>query len=259
MFRKREFEQPRFRHVREDRLRSIIRKAEELYPKGECLDIGCGSSINGGYTTVDIRPEFDIRNEEGKVVAKVKPDLCVDARVWFASGYMDNPQLLEQYPDKDKIKPERWQLIKLSHFIEHIPWIHGEMMFRWVHGLLADGGMVWIATPNFEYITRVYIKNRELQKRGLGVRYPRAEHPFLRDGVQYDMQRWANFKFMSGGSPGDHHMSMWDEYMLASTLEYTGFSDIRMASGPVIHCCAYKPTGITSDTEEAVRRAMGDA
>jgi len=122
--------------------------------------------------------------------------------------------------------------------------------------VLAPGGMVYVATPNLAYAIGVYVANRERQMRGKSLSYPVSEHTYLKPGVDHDMQRWVNFKFFSGCSPGDTHHTAFDRLWLYELLKLQGFEKISIHDGATLKAIAYKPGLAQFNVDEAIDRVV---
>lgn len=218
--------------------------------KPECLDVGSGVDKSDGLMTLDIREEFD-------------PYFCGDLRCLFAPGYTERDEetppgrlVLEDYPSLMDFPENEFMVLKLQHIIEHIEWIYQEFLFWWIEKTLAPGGMVYIATPNFAYSVGVYMENRKKQLAGKAMSYPISEHTYLKPGVQHDLQRWVNFKIMSGCSPGDTHNSAFDRLWLYEALKICGLERISIHDGATLKAIAFKPGMQQYSVDEAVRRVV---
>lgn len=233
------------RNISEQGIENAIITMAEQHGREFCIDIGSGEDKNSPLRENDLIQTLDIRKE-------FSPDYVGDMRCLFAPDY---PASIDDYPDLLRIPTNNYMLVKLQHVVEHIEWIYQEFMFRWILDILAPGGMVNIATPNLEYIVGVYVVNRKKQRKGTEVRYPIDEHTYFKPGVESDMQRWVNFKMMSGCSPGDYHHCMYDRYWLYEMLCNTGFERISIYDDATLKVVAYKPQLQQFDVNEAIKRA----
>ena len=213
--------------------------------KDLCLDLGSGSIgvEDPDFTTIDINP-------------KSGADYIGDIKYLFVDHF--NKTIEDDYPSLMNFPVGHYQLIRAVHFIEHIPWIYHDQMFKWVFESLADGGAFWIGTPNLEFIAKIYIKNLYRIYKGKDVKYPDDGHSLVRKHVSTDMVKWVNYKIFSGQSPLDKHQAIYDKSLLFQTLRENGFNKISMFAGHFLSAVAYKPLNFTSPVDEAVRRAVGE-
>lgn len=138
---------------------------------GRLLDIGCG---NGGFLQRARRAGWHVIGVEPDPIAASVAQRSADAEV---------------HPNLDALETERFDLITLSHVIEHLH--DPEGMLQACRKLLRPGGRLWIATPNIQ---------------GLGLRiYGEAWQPF----------------------ETPRHLVMPEANVLKSMLERTGFGDVR--------------------------------
>lgn len=186
-----------------------ILRAFENNGKEFCLDIG-GYRSSDKYQIVNIRDDFDV-------------DIHLDIRCCFAPLFS---RYKHQYPDAEKLQYGHYKLIRCSHVVEHIEWIHQESLFRWLRSLLSDGGALYIATPNLEYISREYITSLDRYKSSGNFHVRTEDHPYL-SNVPCDITRWLNSKFNSGCSTdeydfgktlGDYHIALYDSLWLSTMM-----------------------------------------
>jgi len=217
-------------------IRTLVADCEGSYDKKVCLDIG-NPSTDEHYTTLDIVPGGDIQG---------------DVRCAFAPGHQE-----KDCPGVQHLAKGWYMLVRMKHTIEHIEWIYQDFLIRWVHSLLAEGGMFYIHTPSLEYNAKVYLENRKLQDRGKQVKYPVHEHIYCSKDVPTDLQLWVNFKFFSGCSPGDYHHAMFDAPLMNYMLgKY--FHKVNIAASDMISAVAFKAKGPIVTVDDAVERAMVD-
>lgn len=221
--------------------------------KPKCLDVGTGAD----ESVVGHINEFDITIPEActtlDIIQKFNPDIHGDLRAIIEPGDLVT---VERYPQLATILPNTFSLVRLSHFVEHIAWIHQELLLEWIYSILEPGGMVYIVTPNLEFITKIYTKNIKRIKKGLEPKYPLDEHSYCKAGVAHHMQYWTNFKLFSGCSPGDYHHTCYDEYLLGSHLVDKGFTNVVISSTTEVIAVAYKPIEKPEGLDELVKRAV---
>ena len=191
--------------------------------KDVCLEIGdIGPKDN--CLTVDVRDDADYVG---------------DIRGCFSSDYSATDDL-------SRIPLGRFKIVKLIHTVEHIQWIYQDALMAWVLTLLDSGGMIYIDTPNLEYITKVYLSNLQRLEAGERVKFPGREYPNMVDdsgklvNPEKDLQPWTNFKLYSGCSPGDFHHCMYDAYWLVRMLAFVGFEDINISSDETLKAVGFK-------------------
>lgn len=209
----------------------IVHSWENSIERDYCLDIGA-SGHDDHYITLCIDGEADYVG---------------DVRALFApqGGYTITESLLSL--------PEHFfQLVRLSHFIEHIEWLYQRALFEWLFEFVADDGHIVIETPNLDYIINMYQDNMHKLARGKQISYPYREHPdFYTDGETVDLVShfvpWINYKLYSGcsyeGTYYDYHLACFNAYWLGLLLEQAGFVTVRIYSGKSLYAVASKPGG----------------
>ena len=259
----------KFRFVSEEFITNIFGDAVIRFGKDSCLDIGSGVDgvLDDRFISLDEKADLPLKEGDGvasrypdKVGKVFHPNYVGDIKALFAPGYCDNAEFVNDNQGLLSLPEGAWKAIRAKHIIEHIPWRYAEKCIEWMCNLLEDGGVVYIATPNLEFISKVYSVNLERQKAGEPVSYPLHEHAYFRQGVQWDMQRWANFKIFSGGSPGDEHRACFDTELLVNLLWEAGFRKISVFSGHTLMALAYKVPQNRIEYDdglgESVRRAV---
>lgn len=226
--------------------------------KKYCLDIGSDKYPSEEYQQVDFREGFEHLDYKG------------DIRCCFAPGYMNH---LDEFPDLERLMAMKghFKLIKMTHVIEHIEWIHQETLFIFVRGLLCDGGLLYIATPNLEYAARLYVRALEKVRKGKEApsAFPFGDHTYLSAKRDVDVTRWFNSqvmagcsldKFSEGCTRGDYHHSaydgMWLYRMLADSSMAGGFTNVRMYEEKHILAIAQKPYAPAMGLDEALGRVL---
>jgi len=186
----------------------------------DLLDIGSGKS--GDCFTLD-------KDE------KLGCTYTGDMRTLFAPVYNeDAPRSLK------KIKSHTFGFVKMQHIVEHIEWIYQQPMFNWVYSLLRYDGVLFVETPNVDYILKQYLTfAKELAK----------QHPDISSDDPDANIKWLNSKLYSGCSTnkvkdgcvdGDFHLCMYNKDWLVTSLLDTGFKYIKINSEETLSCLAYK-------------------
>lgn len=222
-----------------DKLTKIEAERVSDFGQDLCLDIGVGTDNSDGFTTVDID-------------GSCKPDFVGDIRCLFAPSEFYQDQL-DNYPDMQLLAQKKFMLIRAKHVIEHIEWLYLPTLFEWFSKMLNKGGILIIDTPNLEYIAKMYILNLDKQLADEPVSFPLDEHPDIDDSVPENMQRWINFKIMSGCSPGDYHHSCLDTVLLVHYFKRGGFADPVIYNGSSLRAIAYKSSeGPTKNLDDLI-------
>ena len=205
--------------VSENAIRRIHDKAIESYDKKECLEIGLNDESKD-CVTVDFGD---------------KADYSGDIRGCFAQHGGYEPVL-----EIESLPIEYWKIVKLVHTVEHIEWLYQQVMFNWIYSLLEPGGMIYVDTPNLDYIVQVYNRNIELLNKGLSPEYPYNDHPDF-DSMSLDnLVPWVNYKLFSGCSPNDYHHTCYNNLWLGQMLSKCGFCKIKIFAGKSLLAIAEK-------------------
>ena len=128
-----------YKPVNERRLRELLRHFGELVVGRRLLDVGCGA---GQLVSVANAMGWEARGI----------DLSRSA-VTLAARLGANCKVLDFF--SSDIDRDRFDVIVMSEFIEHVP--QPGRFLRRAHDLLADGGLVYLTTPNFRSLSRYLV------------------------------------------------------------------------------------------------------
>jgi len=146
------------------------------------LEIGPGTHpVNKGWMIMDMidRPYVDINHD-------------VRIRPWpITSGIYD--------------------LVYMSHILEHVPWFDTVATLREVHRILRPGGEVEIWVPDFEKIVKAYLNKK-------------PGDSWFKFNSNKDFMTWINGRLFTYG-PGEEnwHRATFDEVYLKQRLKEAGF------------------------------------
>lgn len=158
-------------------------------------------------------------------------DFCGDIRgIWRSDDY--DVGNIRTIPEK------QFKFIKMQHFIEHIEWIYQKDLFEWVKTLLADDGVMFIETPNLEFICSRYMLSFAKYSDDKTVSYPPNQHPDLKEQDWSHFNKWVNFKLFSGASLNDHHSCLHDRYSIYELLNTMGFANIKVYASETLFVVA---------------------
>lgn len=208
--------------ISEKAIRRLHEKILDMNEKKYCLEIGLNDeSID--CTTVDLGDKADISG---------------DIRGSFAphGGYKPVNEI-------ECLPQDYWNMVQLVHTVEHIEWLYQKSMFEWVHTLLQDEGVIYVDTPNLDYVIDKYKENMKLLGRGEQLNYPFQDHPdFTPDKMLENFIPWVEYKLYSGCSPNDYHHCLYNAIWLGMILEASGFKKIKIHPGKTLLALAVKET-----------------
>lgn len=233
-------------------IRSIV-EDYEANGREYCLDVGSTEWLDDKYESVNFK-KFEGLTYYG------------DIRTMFSPGYMDDA---DRYPDLARIVKGKYKLIRAVDVVEHIEWIHQPFLFRWLRELLVDGGLLYIITPNLDFITQLYARAMKKLSAGKSLDgFPFDEHAYTKAGEPFDIARWTNSILYAGCSSmmvedqrrGDFHHccynKIWLEAMLSRTDMSGGFTNIRIHCDQRLEAIAQKPFDVDSGSESLVKRML---
>jgi predicted SAM-dependent methyltransferase len=109
------------------------------------------------------------------------------------------------------IRSQKYDLVYMSHILEHVPWFQTVDLLKEVHRILKGDGTVEIWVPDFKKIVDAYI----CRKPGDGWRKFNPDRDFM---------TWINGRLFTYG-PGEEnwHRAAFDESFLREQLKKAGF------------------------------------
>jgi predicted SAM-dependent methyltransferase len=170
----------------------LFKRSEEMRK----LEIGSGNMPLPGYEHLDVDPSC--------------PDL-------------DFVCSMDEIPVEDNTFSE----IVSIHSIEHIGWRDGLKTLKEWYRILAPGGKVHIACPNFRFIAEAYLENGQKWVDDFNRMNADQKNALEINGFHCHTL-WANFKIFSSGKGGDEHMAMYDSFLLGHMLKAAGFTSIEV-------------------------------
>jgi len=215
------------------------------------LEVGSGGNPTEGYLHLDVDPEAPHVEFRGDILALVAPH--------------DYPP--EENEGVMKLRGMKFAEIRAVHFIEHIPWIWIDGLFKLFYDLLEPGGRLYIEVPDGLYVMATALRSmapnrlrwlwRLVTRRKKRFAFPVKEHPRLtRSGDPEQFWEWVNFKLFSGCSKtrdgrGDYHHSVFCVDFLRRKLEKAGFSvDSIKSKGGIIYVWATRPYLAVAEEED---------
>lgn len=209
--------------------------------KERCLEIG-NIGPKEDFMTLDIRTGADYRGD-------IKG--CITEDYEMSEGLASLPY-------------GSFVVVRTVNTIEHIPWLYHTALFDWLNRLLTIGGMLYIDTPNLEFITRVYLAGLDYIAKGIEPKFPGHQYPGMANKEtgetiepSKNLQKWTQFKLFSGCSPGDYHHTCYDAYWIARVLDNAGFDKICISNEETLKVVAFKiGERVTSHMDSAMERIL---
>lgn len=120
------------------------------------------------------------------------------------------------------IDDDTYDLIYISHVLEHIPWFQTVDVLKELYRILRNDGIIEIWVPDFKKIVDGYLDNNLISLDGW-YKYNPKKDPYL----------WINGRIFTYG-PGDDnwHRAVFDKVHLSNCLKEAGFVDIDILSKP---------------------------
>jgi len=105
----------------------------------------------------------------------------------------------------------RYDLVYMSHILEHVPWFNVVDVLREALRVLKQEGTIEVWVPNFEKIVEAYLKQR-------------PGDPWRKFNPRNDYMTWVNGRIFTYG-PGDEnwHRTVFDGRYLKQCLRDAGF------------------------------------
>lgn len=114
----------------------------------------------------------------------------------------------------------KYDLVYMSHILEHIPWFKTVDALKEVYRILRTGGTTEIWVPDFEVIVSSYLNKK-------------CGDTWRRNNSQNDYMVWLNGRIFTYG-PGEEnwHRAIFDEKYLRQCLREAGFRNTERLKKP---------------------------
>lgn len=121
------------------------------------------------------------------------------------------------YPIKSNI----YDLVYMSHILEHIPWFKTIKTLKEVYRIIKNGGIVEIWVPDFAKIIKAYINPRLMHKDG-----------WYKYNPEKDIMKWINGRIFTYGPEPNWHKTVFDRSYLSKCIKKAGFNSIKNIKKP---------------------------
>lgn len=113
-----------------------------------------------------------------------------------------------------------YDLVYMSHILEHVPWFQTIDVLKEVRRLLRHGGSVEIWVPDFSKIITAYAAEK-------------CGDMWYRNNPERDFMMWVNGRIFTYG-PGEEnwHRAVFDEGYLKRCIKKAGFAHVAKLSKP---------------------------
>jgi predicted SAM-dependent methyltransferase len=118
------------------------------------------------------------------------------------------------------IESNTYDLVYMSHILEHIPWFQTQAFLKEILRGLKTGGTIEVWVPDFGKIVDAYLKRK-------------PGDPWRRDNPHGDFMVWVNGRIFTYG-PGEEnwHRAVFDEASLRQHLKASGFKHTQRLQKP---------------------------
>ena len=140
---------------------------------------------------------------------------------WETMDMVGNPTYLHDVRNLPlPLDSNIYDLIYMSHILEHVPWFQTQKLLKELLRILKTGGTIEVWVPDFEKIVQAYIR----QKPG---------DPWRRNNPNGDFMLWINGRIFTYG-PGEEnwHRAVFDESSLRQHLKDVGFKFTQRLTKP---------------------------
>ena len=124
---------------------------------------------------------------------------------------------LETFPYP--IPDNKYEIIYMSHVLEHIRWYEAERVLKELYRILKPGGKLEIWVPDFGKIIEGYLSGS----------IPEEWSIYNKDR---DFMKWVNGRLFSYGTTENLHKACYDAFYLAKLLRNTGFKLVAKLNKP---------------------------
>ena len=140
---------------------------------------------------------------------------------WDAMDMIDRPHVNILHDARElplPIEDNSYDLVYMSHFLEHIPWTQTNSFLQEIHRIVKPGGSVEIWVPDLEKLVQAYL-NPKLNKNDGWYKYNEEKDPV----------KWFNGRLFTYG-PGEEnfHRAAFDRSYLERCLVNAGFTPSKL-------------------------------
>jgi SAM-dependent methyltransferase len=145
---------------------------------------------------------------------------------WVTMDCVMRPGVVDKVHDLREVplpfKDGAFDLVYLSHVLEHVEWTKTHEVLLEIHRILAPGGKVEIWVPDLRKLVAAYLDNTLIKNDG-----------WYRYNEDRDPVRWFNGRLFTYG-PGEEnfHRAAFDEPFLTRCLRAAGFKAIEPLNKP---------------------------
>lgn len=120
------------------------------------------------------------------------------------------------------IKDDSYDIIYMSHVLEHVPWFNTIHFLKEIRRILKSGGVVEIWVPDFDKLISAYLDNNLIKKDGW-YKYNPNKDPMI----------WLNGRIFTYGPNEDNwHRAIFNSDHLVNCLKKAQFFDIKKLNKP---------------------------
>jgi len=142
-------------------------------------------------------------------------------RAWDTMDMVGSPTILHDLRMLPlPVASGSYDLVYMSHILEHIPWFQTVDVLKEIHRILKHSGTVEIWVPDLRYLIQCYLKNK------IGDRW-------LKFNKEKDPVTWLNGRLFTYG-PGEEnwHRAAFDKPYLVRRLKQAGFRHCQNLKKP---------------------------
>ena len=131
------------------------------------------------------------------------------------------------------IMDDTYDLIYMSHVLEHVPWYETVKVLRELHRILKKGGVVEIWVPDFVKIIKIYTTKK-------------IPDGWYRLNPDKSFMTWINGRLFAGHGGGfNWHRATFDSNYLHKCLNVAGFSELTLLKKPRAYNHGYINLGMS--------------
>lgn len=146
---------------------------------------------------------------------------------WDTLDIVGNPTIKADLCEPLPIEDDTYDLIYISHVLEHIPWYDVPEVLKELYRILKPNGVIEVWVPDMDKIIMGYLSPNVID-----LDYFRPLTKDIKDPAVWFCYRTYCYSINKGKEEGRFHKGCFNSRLLFRRLEEAGFKDIKFLDKP---------------------------